>query len=111
MMGISLRATLRAVGTEKLHPLGGDLPLLVSAVALAVVAGFASLLPGGLGVRDALLVQLLAPACGEAVALVAAVLLRLVWLVSEVAACGILYIAARLATRGAGSADQDRSTE
>ena len=77
-----------------------DLPRLVAAVAFAVVAGFLSMLPGGLVVRDALLMQLLAPMCGEANALVAAVLLRLVWLVSEVAACGILYVAAR--TQGAG---------
>ena len=40
------------------------------------------------------LMQLLAPVCGDANALVAAVLMRLVWLVSEVAACGILYIGA-----------------
>ena len=43
--------------------------------------------------------QLLAPLCGEANALIAAVLVRLVWLVSELVACGILYIARR--NRGA----------
>jgi len=59
------------------------------------VAGFMSQLPAGLGVRDALLMQLLVPACGEANALVVAVLMRLVWLVSEVVVCGILYIGAK----------------
>jgi uncharacterized membrane protein YbhN (UPF0104 family) len=93
LLGLSLWATLRAMGVM-LDALG-DLPRLVAAVALAVVAGFASMLPGGLGVRDALLMQLLTPSCGAANALVAALILRLVWLVSELAACVILYVAAR----------------
>jgi uncharacterized membrane protein YbhN (UPF0104 family) len=94
LLGLSLWAILRAMGIT-LDPLG-DLPLLIASVALAVVAGFASMLPGGLVVRDALLMQLLTPACGAANALVAAVLMRLVWLVSELAACVILYVAAKL---------------
>jgi uncharacterized membrane protein YbhN (UPF0104 family) len=53
------------------------------------------MLPGGLGVRDALLMQLLTPGCGAANALVAALLMRLVWLVSELLACVILYVAAK----------------
>jgi glycosyltransferase 2 family protein len=94
LLGVSLWATLTAIGVDKLSPLS-DLPRLMAAVAFAVVAGFLSLLPGGLLVRDALLMQLLAPVCGKADALVAAVLLRLVWLVTELAVCGILYVAAR----------------
>ncbi len=94
LFAISLWATLRAIGIEDLQ-LVGNLPALVTAVAFAVVAGFLSMLPGGLVVRDAVLMQLLAPLCGDANALVAAVLMRLVWLVSEVVACGILYIGAR----------------
>jgi uncharacterized membrane protein YbhN (UPF0104 family) len=101
-LGWSLWATLRAIGVVDLEPIR-HLPLLVAAVALAVVAGFASMLPGGLGVRDALLMQLLAPHCGSANALVAAVLVRLVWLVSELAACVILYVGARSREPGAGS--------
>lgn len=95
LLGLSLWATLRAIGVDDLEPVA-HLPLLIAAVAFAVVAGFASMLPGGLVVRDALLMQLLAPHCGSANALVAAVLVRLVWLVSELAACVILYIAAKL---------------
>jgi uncharacterized membrane protein YbhN (UPF0104 family) len=52
------------------------------------------MLPGGLGVRDLLLMELLVPLCDRANALIAAVLLRLVWLVTEVIVCGILYVAA-----------------
>jgi len=94
LLALSLWATLRAIGVDELDPLA-DLPRLVACVAFSVVAGFLSLLPAGLGVRDALLMQLLVPFCGEGGALVAAVLVRLVWLVSELLACGILYIAAR----------------
>jgi len=91
LLGWSLWATLRGIGVEQVSAIS-HLPNLVAVIAFAVVAGFASMLPGGLGVRDAVLMQLLAPICGEANALVAAVLVRLVWLVSEVLACGILYI-------------------
>ena len=91
MLGLSMWATLRAIGAENVSPFV-DLPRLVATTAFAVVAGFASLLPGGIVVRDVVLLRLLAPICGEPSALVAAVLVRLVWLVSELLACGILYI-------------------
>jgi uncharacterized membrane protein YbhN (UPF0104 family) len=94
LLALSLWATLRAIGVDQLSPIH-DLPRLVAAVAMAVVAGFVSMLPGGLGVRDLALVQLLSESCTPADALVAAVMLRLVWLVSESAACVILYIAAK----------------
>jgi uncharacterized membrane protein YbhN (UPF0104 family) len=94
-LGLSLWATLRAIGVDSVSPIY-DLPMLVAVVAMAVVAGFVSMLPGGLGVRDLALVQLLAEHCGPADALVAAVIMRLVWLVSELAVCVILYIAARM---------------
>ncbi len=97
-LGLSLWATLRAIGVNSISPIN-DLPMLVAAVALAVVAGFISMLPGGLGVRDLALVQLLAESCGPANALVAAVLIRLVWLVSELSVCVILYIAAKCRTK------------
>jgi hypothetical protein len=93
LLGLSMWATLRAIGADEFSPVA-DLPRLIAATAFAVVAGFLSMLPGGLVVRDIVLLKLLAPICGDANALVAAVLLRLVWLVSEVVVCGILYVAA-----------------
>jgi uncharacterized membrane protein YbhN (UPF0104 family) len=69
--------------------------LAIAAVALATVAGFLSLLPGGLVVRELILLDLLAPQVGEPTALVAAVLLRLVWLVSELIVSGCLYVATK----------------
>jgi uncharacterized membrane protein YbhN (UPF0104 family) len=91
LFATSLWGTLRAIGIDE-FPLIENLPVLITAVASAVVLGFVSMVPGGLGVRDGVLFGLLAPVCGEANALVASVLMRLVWLVSEVVACGILYI-------------------
>jgi len=102
LFAVSLWGTLRAIGVDSVQLLA-DMPVLITAVAFAIVAGFLSMLPGGLVVRDAILMQLLAPVCGEANALVAAVLMRLVWLVSEVLACGILYIGAKSNERGAES--------
>jgi uncharacterized membrane protein YbhN (UPF0104 family) len=93
-LGLNLWSTLRAIGVDEVQPID-DLPRLIAAVAIAVVAGFISMLPGGLGVRDLALVELLAEPYGSANALVAAVLMRLVWLVSELSACVILYVAAK----------------
>ena len=68
-----------------------DLPLITACVALAMVAGFLSLLPGGIGVRELVILTLLAP-FGSAQAIVAAVLLRLCWLLSELVIATILYL-------------------
>jgi uncharacterized membrane protein YbhN (UPF0104 family) len=92
-LALSLWTTLRAIGVDTVSPFS-DLPRLIAAVAFAVVAGFLSQLPAGLGVRDALLMQLVVPVCGDANALIAALIMRLVWLVSEVIVCGILYVGA-----------------
>jgi len=93
LMGLSLWATLRSLGVA-VSPLV-DLPLWTAAVALAMVAGFLSLIPGGLVVRDAILAQMLVLAApveqGPAVA--AAILLRLVWILAELLISVILYFA------------------
>ena len=105
LFATSLWGTLRAIGVDGVLLLE-NMPVLITAVALAVVAGFVSMLPGGLVVRDASLLFLLAPVCGEANALVVAVLMRLVWLVSEVLACGILYIGRKRSGQGSEVGDQ-----
>ena len=64
-----------------------------------MVAGFVCFIPAGAIVREVVLLELLAPALGEAGALVTAILLRVVWLVSEIVLSGILYIVPR--NRGA----------
>ncbi len=97
-IGASLWAALKAVGTPDIDLLG-QLPLYTAAAALALVAGFVSLVPSGAVVREAVLMQslvLLFPRMGDAVALVTAVVLRLVWLVAEVVISAILYLGWRM---------------
>lgn len=92
LLGLSLWATIRALGVDGLGPMEHFTGYL-AAVSLAMVAGFLSLIPGGLGVRDVVLLQmmerLLPLTAGQAA--LAAVMLRLVWLLSEVAVSVILY--------------------
>ncbi len=90
ILGLSLWAVLRGMGVSV--DLVVQLPLYVASVSLAMVAGFLSLIPGGAAVREAVLAELLVPHFGEAIALASALLLRLVWLMSELLISGILYI-------------------
>jgi uncharacterized membrane protein YbhN (UPF0104 family) len=92
LQGMSLWATLRALGVVTSGPLV-DLPLHTTAVSLGVVAGFLSQIPGGLVVREWVSGELLRSHYGESVALVSAIILRLVWLVSELVISIILYVA------------------
>ena len=78
-------------GTEDLTFNPATLVRLTASVCLAVVAGFASLIPGGLGIREWVLNQLLIPEFGQATALMAAVALRLVMLLTELVGSIILY--------------------
>ncbi len=96
-MGASLWATVRAIGVEDVS-FWSHLPIYTATAALAVVLGFVSMLPAGVGVRDLVLMQLLAPLLsemapnkGQALALIAAVMLRLIWLVAESLLAAILY--------------------
>jgi uncharacterized membrane protein YbhN (UPF0104 family) len=93
LFGMSLWATLHAM--PDVRPTLGDLPLLTACVSLAMVAGFLSLLPGGIGVREYVVMQLVSPAFGAVAAIVSAVLLRLVWLAAELVAAGVLSLGAQ----------------
>lgn len=68
-----------------------DFWLTLACVSLATVAGFVSLLPGGVGVRELVMIPLLGPVIGPANAIIAAVVIRLVWLTSELSTAGIIY--------------------
>ena len=93
--GFSLWATAQAIPGAVLTPTLSDLPLLTAAVALAMVAGFVSLLPGGIGVRELIVIPLLEPSFGPVVAIISAVLLRVSWLVAELLVAGVLYFVVR----------------
>ena len=90
-LGASLWATLKSTGSD-VAGLNESLASLTATSALAVVAGFLSLIPGGLGVREVILDRLLAPEFGVTQAIVATVLLRIVWLVTELMVSTILYL-------------------
>ena len=101
---MSLWCCVRAVGGA---PGAADLPACVGAAGLATAAGFAAVFaPGGVGVREAVLIETLSPrpAIGAA-AVAAAVVLRLVWLGSEVLAAGGLFYGIRGPTHPAAPPD------
>ena len=88
--GLSLWATLRAMGETSLGPID-DLPFLTMIVSISVVAGFISMIPGGLGSRDLILLELLGLRLPASVAVVSTVLFRLVWLAAELVISAVLY--------------------
>lgn len=88
-VGLSLWAAVRAVGIATVSPFS-QLSLWVEGVTLPVVAGFLSLIPGGLMVRDALQAELLTPLTSPALALVVAALWRLISITSETTTCVII---------------------
>ncbi len=67
-------------------------PLLLAAAGLGLAAGFiVVVLPSGLGVREVVIVEALAPTLGTEHALVTAVVLRMVWVVVEAAGAAVSY--------------------
>ncbi|WP_158633348.1 lysylphosphatidylglycerol synthase domain-containing protein [Tautonia sociabilis] len=91
LMGMSLVATIRAIDPGGMPPSGW--PPAVAAVALATVAGFlVAIFPGGLVIREAVLTAALGPTIGAEPAIVAALVLRLVWVVAELLASGVLAL-------------------
>jgi uncharacterized membrane protein YbhN (UPF0104 family) len=85
LLGLSQVAVVRA-----LTPAGVPFehwPAMIAGVALATVAGFVvAVLPGGIGVREWVVMTTLAPALGADRAVVAALGLRLTWVLGEVLA-------------------------
>ena len=72
--------------------LGAIWYLYTAIVAMAVVGGFASMIPGGLFAREAVFTGLLARLVGgDAIALIVAAALRLTWLLAELLISVILY--------------------
>ncbi len=94
LMGVSLWAVIQAM-PQSPSPLASlaDLPLLTACTSLALVAGFVSLLPGGVLVREYVVMALLASQeeYGPLIAVVSAVLLRLTWMATELIGAAIGY--------------------
>ena len=91
--GLSLWLVLYGIGGTEIT--FADYPLTLACVCLATVAGFVSLLPGGLGVRELVMIPLLGARFGSVTAVVAAIIIRLVWLSAELLTSGIIYVYAR----------------
>jgi uncharacterized membrane protein YbhN (UPF0104 family) len=92
-LGLSQLAVLRAFDAAGTGEAGavGLVGVVFASVALATAAGFVvAVLPGGLGVREGVLMSTLAPAVGSDRAVIASLLLRLVWVAAELAAAAIL---------------------
>jgi uncharacterized membrane protein YbhN (UPF0104 family) len=90
LLGASLAATLQALDPERAFDLG-YLALCIAYISVSNVAGFIASTPGGLGVREIVLQQLLAPTLG-AQAVVVVVMLRLLWTVAELVLAGLLWL-------------------
>jgi len=88
--GASLWMVIRGIPGCQLQP--QDYWLTLACVSLATVAGFVSLLPGGIGVRELVLIPLLGPTIGPANAIIAAIVIRLVWLASELFGAGGFWV-------------------
>jgi glycosyltransferase 2 family protein len=103
LLGLSLLAVLAAMHqldfvVEKLG-LVKAFGLSTALVALAAVGGFVSLTPAGLGTREWILVETLGPVLGTTHSVIAAVVLRIVWIMSEVIATGIFWLADKAGSR------------
>ena len=94
IQALSLGCVLQSMSTVPLDL--AQFPIWLAACALSTVGGFVVLLaPGGIGVREGLLIEVLKdqPQIGPATALIAAGLLRVVWFVTELIAAAIFWLA------------------
>ena len=94
LLGASQLAVVRAFDPGQGHVLRmlGLAPVVIASVALATVAGFVvAVLPGGLGVREGVLMSTLAPVIGSDQAVVASLALRLVWVAAELVAAAAVF--------------------
>jgi len=96
LFGVSLWATMKAMNVAESAELGlVDLPYVTAAYAVSIVAGFASMLPGGLGAREIVLKEMLEPQHGEVLATVAPIFHRMAIIVSELIVAPIFYLMSR----------------
>ncbi|QDU64386.1 hypothetical protein Pan216_52760 [Planctomycetes bacterium Pan216] len=93
VMGLSYLATLNAVLPE---PLGLEAwPMTITCVALSIVVGFLSMIPGQAGVRELILIEALKPVVGNLGAVAASLLFRVLTLFVEAGLAAVLYLGGR----------------
>jgi hypothetical protein len=90
LFGTSFWAVMMALGVQCATT--EDFAFLTGVTALATAGGFLFVfLPSGIGIRELIIIQLLAPRYGQSQAVIASLLLRTVWTLAEVALAGVLY--------------------
>ena len=93
LSGLSLWFVLK--GLPEVTVTAGDYWLCLTCVTLSTAVGFASLLPGGLGVRELVMIPLLSTRFDSAVVVVVVVAIRMVWLISELLTAAIAQTATK----------------
>jgi uncharacterized membrane protein YbhN (UPF0104 family) len=93
LYGGAMFFVLRAVSGMPLD--GSAYGLALTTICLATVGGFISMLPGGLGVRELVMLPLLAGSFSTPVALISAILMRLVCVAVELLLAAISHFFAR----------------
>jgi len=92
------------VVVDSVGPAAGNwqyLPVCVAAVSLATVVGFVTLIPGGLGVRELVILPVLSTTFPPAQALVAAIMFRLISMSAELLMASILMAVSYTTRMGA----------
>lgn len=112
LFGTSLYASLQAVPGPSIADEWALLPIYIAAISLSAVAGFLSMLPGGLGVREYVMYVLLHPYVGEPKAIFAVIVMRMASMLFEAIFGGGLYLAGlRGAAESTIPAVDSKSTE
>lgn len=102
IMGLALYASVQAIPGGEYDSGLSLLLIYIAAIALSVVAGFLSMLPGGFGVRDYVMFTLLQPFVGDMKAVFGVIVMRLASLLAEASAGGLLYLLGMLPKRRVG---------
>ncbi len=90
LLGASSWGVARAIGIECSS--ADDFLFLTGTAAMATAVGFLVLfMPAGLGVRELVIIHLLAPRYGLSEVVLASLLLRTIWTLAEVLLGGVLY--------------------
>ncbi len=91
LLGGSLVLVLRTLGADIDPGQPAEWLRCTAAVAVAWVVGFVVSTPGGVGPREVLLYGALTPLYGKPNAVLAAILLRVLWTVAELLCAGVVY--------------------
>jgi hypothetical protein len=96
LIGASFTTLITAIPTATVLPSWIELfPLATAAISLAMVVGFASLLPGGAGVRELILATILGVSIGSSHGLLAAIAARLMFIAVEAILAGGSWLCLR----------------